>query len=55
MFDYTTPLRSRSRFFRRTMAIAVGTGLVVIAGLSFSGMLPHQTTMRACECARWLR
>ena len=37
MFDYTTPLRSRFRFFRRTMAIAVGTGLVVIAGLSLSG------------------
>src|SRR4029079_18332056 len=37
MFDQTTLLRSRSRFFRLTMAIALGAGLVVIAGLSFSG------------------
>ena len=39
MFHYTTPLRSRSRFFRRTMAIALGSGLVAIAGLSLSGTL----------------
>ena len=39
MFHDTTPLRSRSRFLRRTMAIVLGTGLVVIAGLSFSGTL----------------
>ena len=54
MFDYTTPLRSRSRFFRRTMAIAVGTGLVVIAGLSFSGTLAasnHDARVRVCTMA----
>ena len=39
MFHSTAPLHSRSRFFPRTMAIALGTGLVVIAGLSFSGTL----------------
>ena len=54
MFDYTTPLRSRSRFFRRTMAIAVGTGLVVIAGLSFSGTLAasnDDARVRVCTLA----
>src|SRR6478672_13878184 len=54
MFDYTTPLRSRSGFFRRTMAIAVATGLVVIAGLSFSGTLAASNDdahVRGCTLA----
>ena len=37
MFDHTTLLRSRSRLFRPTLAIALGASLVVIAGLNFSG------------------
>jgi len=54
MFHYTTPLRSRSRFFRRTMAIALGTGLVIIAGLSFSGTLAASNgdaRVRGCTLA----
>jgi hypothetical protein len=39
MFHYTTHLRSRSRLFRRTVAIALGTGLVAVAGLGFSGTI----------------
>ena len=37
MFDHTTLLRSRSRLFRPTLAVALGASLVVIGGLSFSG------------------
>ena len=54
MFHSTAPLRSRSRFFRRTMAIALGTGLVVIAGLSFSGTLAasnDDARVRGCTLA----
>ena len=54
MFHYTTSLRSRSRFFRRTMVIALGTGLVVIAGLSFSGTLVasnDDARVRGCTLA----
>ena len=46
MFDHTTVLRSISRFLRRTMAIALGTGLVVIAGPSLSGTLAASKTMQ---------
>ena len=54
MFHYTTHLRSRSWFFRRTIAMAVGTGLVVIAGLRFSGTLAASNDdgrVRGCTLA----
>ena len=54
MFHDTTHLRSRSRFFRRTIAIALGTGLVAIAGLSVSGTLAasnDDARVRGCTLA----
>ena len=54
MFHYTIHLRSKSRFFGRTIALALTTGLVAIAGMSFSGTLAasnDDARVRGCTLA----
>ena len=54
MFHSSAPPHNRSQFFPQPMAIALGTVLVVIAGLSFSGTLAasnDDARVRGCTLA----